>query len=88
MFGLGVVFYVQEDDLFVLLGEEEEIIEYVNVSFKINWVINLYFLESIFVGVLDIKISYCFGIFNWGVYEFFGLDNVFICIGGDYGIID
>lgn len=53
---------------------EEEIIEYVIVSFKVNWVINLYFFENIVVGVFDIKIGYCFGMLNGGFYELFGLD--------------
>lgn len=61
---------------------------YVIVFFKINWVINLYSFESIVVGVLDIKIFYCFGMLNWGVYDFFGFDNVIICIGVDYGLIN
>jgi Membrane bound beta barrel domain (DUF5777) len=78
----------QEDDLLSLLGEEEEVTNYVTAAFKTNRVINLHSLESTAQGVMDVKISHRFGFINGGVYELFGLDNANIRIGADYGITD
>lgn len=77
----------QEDDLLSLLEEEEEV-TYTTGSFKANRVINLHSLENTSAGELDIKISHRFGFLNLGPYEFFGLDQATIRIGGDYGITE
>ena len=75
-----------QDDLLSLLGEEEEVTEYITASFKTNRVINLQSLESTAPGVLDIKISHRFGTLNRGVYELFSAENATIRIGADLGI--
>ncbi|MBC7885712.1 MAG: hypothetical protein H7X99_09570 [Saprospiraceae bacterium] len=80
--------HAQEDDLLSLLGEEEEVTEYTNASFKTNRVINLHSLESTAGGVLDFKIGHRFGTLNGGFYELFGLDNASIRLGFDYGLSD
>ncbi len=77
----------QEDDLLSLLEEEEQI-NFVTAAFKTNRVVNLHSLENTPKGVLDIKISHRFGFINSGAYDFFGLDDATIRIGGDYGITD
>jgi hypothetical protein len=77
----------QEDDLLSLL-DEEEAVTYTTGSFKANRVINLHSLENTSAGELDIKISHRFGFLNLGLYEFFGLDQATIRIGGDYGITE
>lgn len=77
----------QEDDLLSLLEEEEQV-NFVTAAFKTNRVVNLHSLENTAKGVLDIKISHRFGFINSGAYDFFGLDDATIRIGGDYGITD
>jgi hypothetical protein len=77
----------QEDDLLSLLEEEETVI-YTTASFKANRVVNLHSLENTAPGELDIKISHRFGFLSGSFYEFFGLDQATIRIGGDYGITE
>ncbi len=77
----------QEDDLLSLL-DEEETVNYTTASFKSNRVVNLHSLENTAAGVLDIKIQHRFGFLSGGFYEFFGLDQATIRIGGDYGITE
>ncbi len=77
----------QEDDLLSLL-EEEETFNYTTATFKANRVVNMHSLENTSGGVLDIKISHRFGFLSGGPYEFFGLDQATIRIGGDYGVTD
>jgi len=76
-----------QDDMLSML-EDSAITEYVSGSFKTDRVINLHSLENTAAGELDIKISHRFGFINGGAYEFFGLDQATIRIGGDYGITD
>jgi hypothetical protein len=62
--------------------------QYVKATFKTTRLINAHSVEHIGAGVLDIKIQHRFGTLNGGFYEFFGLDQATIRIGGDYGITD
>lgn len=75
-------------DLLALLGEEEEVVDYIYATFKANRIINLHSVENTAKGVLDIKISHRFGYLNSGISDLFGIDQASIRIGGDYGITD
>lgn len=77
----------QDDDMLSMLGDSQTT-ELVTASFKTDRVINLHSLENTAAGELDIKISHRFGFLSGGAYEFFGLDQASIRIGGDYGITD
>ncbi|MCB9283932.1 MAG: hypothetical protein H6563_07665 [Lewinellaceae bacterium] len=82
-------FLLAQEDLLSLLGQQgEQQTDYATASFKTNRVVNLHSLESTASGVFDFKISHRFGFLNGGVYEFFGLDNASIRIGGDFGVSD
>lgn len=87
LFLIPYITYAQDDDMLSLLGDSA-ITEVVTGSFKTDRVINLHSLENTAGGELDIKISHRFGFINGGAYEFFGLDQASIRIGGDYGITD
>jgi len=62
--------------------------QYATGTFLTTRLINGHSVEMIGKGVLDIKIQHRFGTVNGGIYEFFGLDEASIRIGGDYGITD
>lgn len=55
-------------------------------TFKTTKVINLQSVEMLGAGVLDVKINHRFGTINSGGYNFYGLDNSFVRLGGEYGI--
>ena len=61
---------------------------YTTATFKTNRVINGHSVEMVAKREFDFKISHRFGFINGGAYEFFGLDQATVRIGGDYGITD
>ena len=74
---MGGIAFSQDDEensLLDLLGEDEEITNYAQASFKTTTVVNLASIENTHAGVLDFKIMHRFGFLNGGFYEFFGLD--------------
>ena len=78
--------YAQDMDL--LDDEEEEKIEFTRATFKTNRVINGHSIETVAKREFDFKISHRFGFLSTGAYDFFGLDQATLRIGGDYGITD
>ncbi len=55
-------------------------------TFKTTRIVNLPSIENTAAGVFDFKISHRFGFLNSGSKEFFGLDQAYIRLGGEYGI--
>jgi hypothetical protein len=88
IFGFSSQLFGQDDLLSLLSEDAEEQVEFATAAFKTNRVINLHSLENTAPGVFDLKISHRFGFINGGAYEFFGLDQASIRIGGDFGITD
>lgn len=86
---VGQFSYAQDLDL---LDEEEEpekeVVEYATATFKTNRVINGHSVETVAKREFDFKISHRFGFLNTGPYDFFGLDQATMRIGGDFGITD
>lgn len=70
-----------------LLGDEPAIVEKVQNAFKTTRVINLPSTEVTDAGVFDFKINHRFGALNTGAYNAFGLDQAFVRLGGEYGVI-
>jgi opacity protein-like surface antigen len=68
--------------------DTEEILEYAKATFKTNRVINGHSIETVAKREFDFKISHRFGFLNTGAYDFFGLDQATMRIGGDFGITD
>ena len=62
--------------------------QYTRGTFLTTRLINGHSVETLGKHVLDIKISHRFGLISGGFYQFFGLDQADIRIGGDYGITD
>jgi len=89
-FLLSSVFNVlSQDDLFDLLGEnEEELTQYSSATFKATRIINGHSIERMQKKQLDFRIHHRFGRINTGAYEFFGLDQANIHLGLEYGIND
>lgn len=78
-----------QDDLLSLLEQEEKPKkEFVKNGFKSSRVINSHSMEMVGKGTLDFRILHRFGPVNGGVAEFFGLDQAYMRIGLDYGILD
>ena len=78
----------EEGSLLDLLGEDEEVVNYAQASFKTTLVVNLPSIENTHAGVLDFKIMHRFGYLNTGFYEFFGLDQATTRLALIYGITD
>lgn len=78
----------EEESLLDLLGEDEEVVDYAQASFKTTLVVNLPSIENTHAGVLDFKIMHRFGFVNTGFYEFFGLDQATTRLALIYGITD
>jgi hypothetical protein len=78
--------HAQEEDMKKLLEEEKPKKEYVTMAFKSSRVIMSHSLEMLKPGVLDFRILHRFGNINYGLGEFFGLDQATIRLGLDYGI--
>ena len=88
-FLLSAQVYAQGLDLLSDDEEDtEEIIEYATATFKTNRVINGHSIETVAKREFDFKISHRFGFLNTGAYDFFGLDQATLRIGGDFGITD
>mgnify|MGYP000865019886 FL=1 len=62
--------------------------DYTTATFKTNRVVNGHSIETVAKREFDFKISHRFGFLNTGAYDFFGLDQATMRIGGDYGITD
>lgn len=69
-----------------LLDPEPDPVYKVENIFKTTKVINLQSVEMLGAGVLDVKINHRFGAINSGQYNFYGLDNSSVRLGGEYGI--
>jgi hypothetical protein len=78
----------EEMSLLDMLGEEEQVTNFAQASFKATTVVNLTSIENTHAGVLDFKIMHRFGYINTGFYEFFGLDQATTRLGLVYGITD
>ncbi|MEY2924660.1 MAG: hypothetical protein RLZZ337_1208 [Bacteroidota bacterium] len=87
VFFLPIMSFSQDLDL---LDDEapEETIEYTTATFKTNRVVNGHSIETVAKREFDFKISHRFGFLSTGAYDFFGLDQATMRIGGDYGITD
>ncbi|MBT8326552.1 MAG: hypothetical protein KJP21_02435 [Bacteroidia bacterium] len=88
---LAIIFFssvTYAQDLDLLEEEDEETIEYTSATFKTNRVINGHSIETVAKREFDLKISHRFGFLSTGAYDFFGLDQATLRIGGDYGITD
>jgi hypothetical protein len=66
----------------------EDIQNYTIATFKTNRVINGHNMEMVAKNEFDFKISHRFGYLNTGAYEFFGLDQANIRMGGDFGLTE
>jgi hypothetical protein len=78
-----------QDDLLSLLEQDEKPKkEFVKNGFKSSRVINSHSMEMVGKGTLDFRILHRFGPLSGGVKEFFGLDQAYMRIGLDYGILD
>jgi hypothetical protein len=73
-----------------LLDDEpvEATIDYTTATFKTNRVVNGHSIETVAKREFDFKISHRFGYLSGGAYDFFGLDQATMRIGGDFGITD
>ena len=76
----------QEEDMIKNLEVDSSKKEYVTMAFKSSRVIMSHSMEMIKPGVLDFRILHRFGNINYGLGEFFGLDQATIRLGLDYGI--
>lgn len=89
LFALVISSALQAQDLDLLDEEpEEEQTIYTTATFKANRVINGHSIEMVKKREFDFKISHRFGFLNTGAYDFFGLDQATMRIGGDFGITD
>jgi len=86
--GIQVFSQEEETSLLDLLGEDEEVVNYAQASFKTTLVVNLPSIENTHAGNLDFKIMHRFGFVNTGFYEFFGLDQATTRLALIYGITD
>lgn len=73
-----------------LLGNDDDLpkTEYTTATFKTNRVVNGHSIETVAKREFDFKISHRFGFLSTGAYDFFGLDQATMRMGGDYGITD
>ncbi|MBR9860268.1 hypothetical protein GYB22_05880 [bacterium] len=90
LLALLLAFPVFSQDLDLLEDDEpeEETPQYTFATFKTNRVINGHSVEMVAKREFDFKISHRFGFLNTGPYQFFGLDQATLRIGGDFGITD
>src|SRR5215204_1631873 len=76
----------QDNDLLKGLVDSTPKKEKVYNAFKSSRVIMSHSMEMLQPGVLDFRILHRFGNINYGLGEFFGLDQATIRLGLDYGI--
>src|SRR5215204_7474583 len=82
----GKVLSQDSTDLLNLVARDKPKKEYVYNAFKSPRVIMSHSMEMLRPGVLDFRILHRFGRVNYGLGEFFGLDQATIRLGLDYGI--
>ena len=89
-FFLSIAFNAfSQDDLFDLLGEdEEEQTQYSSATFKATRIINGHSIERMQEKQLDFRIHHRFGTLNSGGYELWGLDQAHIHLSLEYGVND
>lgn len=85
----SITVQAQDDDLFSLLGEEEEETVYTTATFKGTRIVNLQSTEIPGAGVLQFTILHRFGAVNDDpLYNFFGLDVASVRLSLDYSAND
>lgn len=80
--------YAQEDLMNMLNQDSAKATVYTIAAFKSTRVMNGQSIKSMPPGQLDFRISHRFGPVNYGLYEFFGLDQSITRFGLEYGIFN
>lgn len=88
LFIAPVCAFAQDDLLKELEQQSAQKKEYVDATFKGSRLVNGQTVETRHKGELEAIFSHRFGAVNQGVYELFGLDQAYIRLGVEYGIID
>ncbi len=77
-----------QDDLLELITPEDNGPQRVHSTFNGTRIINGHSVETRSSGTLDVIFMHRFGRINSGLYNFFGLDEAWIRIGGEYAFTD
>jgi hypothetical protein len=85
---LPSLLYAQDDLLAELEKDSEKETEYVFATFKGTRLGNGHTIETKNAGSLEFIFQHRFGTINGGWYEMYGLDDAYVRLGLDYGILD
>ncbi|MGV3602439.1 MAG: DUF5777 family beta-barrel protein [Dyadobacter fermentans] len=88
LMGSSTVLYAQDDLLNELSKQDSAQTVPVSATFKSTRVVNGQSVETMKKKHLDFRISHRFGKLNSGAYQFFGLDQVTMRLGFEYGLTD
>jgi opacity protein-like surface antigen len=88
LFLLPLVAQSQDDLLKQLENETKATTEYATSTFKGTRLINGQTVETKGKGALEFIFAHRFGPINGGAYELFGLDQAYVRIGLEYGLLD